>query len=386
MNKNTALETALEQLFSENNEPLLNALQLLMNTAMVWERQAALKAAPYERNEERQGYANGFKPKTLLTRLGAMDLRVPQTRGMEFYPSIIEKGQRSERALVLAMAEMYVQGTSTRKVKAIIEELCGQGVSSTQVSRAVALLDETLEPWRNRSLSDEPITYLYLDATYEKVRRNGIVQDAAVLTAFGVTSSGTRRVLGLSVAISEAEVHWRAFLESLATRGLTGLKLIISDAHSGLQKARQAIFPSVPWQRCQFHLQQNAQAFAQRIDQRKDIARIIRPIFQAPDRNEAERLLKLAITSVKDKQPKLAAWMELNLPEGMTCFSFPEAHRRKIRTTNMVERNNREIKRRTKVATLFTSEKSIERLVSALLMEQDENWMNGRIYLTMSDD
>jgi len=284
------------------------------------------------------------------------------------------------------MAEMYVQGTSTRKVKAIIEELCGQGVSSTQVSRAVALLDETLEPWRNRSLSDEPITYLYLDATYEKVRRNGIVQDAAVLTAFGVTSSGTRRVLGLSVAISEAEVHWRAFLESLATRGLTGLKLIISDAHSGLQKARQAIFPSVPWQRCQFHLQQNAQAFAQRIDQRKDIARIIRPIFQAPDRNEAERLLKLAITSVKDKQPKLAAWMELNLPEGMTCFSFPEAHRRKIRTTNMVERNNREIKRRTKVATLFTSEKSIERLVSALLMEQDENWMNGRIYLTMSDD
>jgi putative transposase len=386
MNKHTGLEAALEQLLAQNHEPLLNALQLLMNTAMVWERQAALQAAPYERNEDRRGYANGFKPKTLLTRLGAMDLKVPQTRGLDFYPSIIEKGQRSERALVLAMAEMYVQGTSTRKVKAIIEELCGQGVSSTQVSRAVALLDEVLEPWRNRMLSGEPIVYLYLDATYEKVRRNGIVQDAAVLTAFGVTAAGTRRVLGLSVAVSEAELHWRAFLESLASRGLTGLELIISDAHSGLQKARQAVFPSVPWQRCQFHLQQNAQAFAQRLDQRKEIARTIRPVFQAPDRSEADRLLKLAIDSVKEKQPKLADWMEQNIPHGLTCFAFPEPHRRKIRTTNMVERNNREIKRRTKVATLFTSEKSIERLVSALLMEQDENWMNGRIYLTMSVD
>lgn len=386
MNKNTGLESALEQLLAQNNEPLLNALQLLMNTAMVWERQATLQAAPYERNDERQGYANGFKPKSLLTRLGAMNLKVPQTRGVEFYPSIIEKGQRSERALVLAMAEMYVQGTSTRKVKAIVEELCGHGVSSTQVSRAVALLDEVLEPWRTRMLSSEPIVYLYLDATYEKVRRGGVVQDAAVLTAFGVTAQGTRRVLGLSVAISEAEVHWRSFLESLAERGMTGLKLIISDAHSGLQKARQAIFPSVPWQRCQFHLQQNAQAYAQRLDQRKEIANTIRPIFQAPDRAEADRLLKKAQETVRGKNPKLADWMEQSIPEGLTCFAFPDSHRRKIRTTNMVERNNREIKRRTKVATLFTSEKSIERLVSALLMEQDENWMNGRIYLTMSAD
>jgi len=386
MNKHTGLEAALEQLIAQNNEPLLNALQILMNSAMVWERQGVLKAQPYERCEDRRGYANGFKPKTLHTRLGALNLRVPQTRDIEFYPSIIEKGQRSERALMLAMAEMYVQGTSTRKVRAIVEDLCGYGVSSTQVSRAVALLDEVLEPWRTRLLSDEPIAYLYLDATYEKVRRNGIVQDAAVLTAFGVTISGTRRVLGLSVAVSEAEVHWRAFLESLAARGLNGLQLIISDAHSGLQKARQAVFPSVPCQRCQFHLQQNAQAYAQRLDQRKEIASTIRPIFQAPNRSEAERLLKLAIDSVKDKQPKLANWMEHNIPEGLTCFAFPESHRRKIRTTNMVERNNRELKRRTKVATLFTSEKSIERLVSALLMEQDESWMNGRIYLTMSED
>jgi putative transposase len=247
MNNINGLEAVMELLLSQNSEPLRNAMQVLMNTVMLFERQTALNAEPYERSEGRQGYANGFKPKTLLTRVGALDLKAPQTRGIDFYPSIIEKGQRSERALMLAMAEMYVQGTSTRKVKAIIEELCGKGVSSTQVSRAVALLDEVLEPWRNRGLSDEPIVYLYLDATYEKVRRNGVVQDAAVLTAFGVNKAGKRRVLGLSVAISEAEVHWRTFLESLSQRGLKGLQLIISDAHSGLNKARQAVFPSVPW-------------------------------------------------------------------------------------------------------------------------------------------
>lgn len=386
MNKHNGLESALEQLLAQNNEPLLQALQLLMNTAMAWERQSVLQAEPYERSEGRQGYANGYKPKTLLTRLGSMKLSVPQTRGIEFYPSIIEKGQRSERALMLAMAEMYVHGTSTRKVKAIVEELCGQGVSSTQVSRAVELLDEVLEPWRTRLLSGEPIEYLYLDATYEKVRRNGVVQDAAVLTAYGVTAQGTRRVLGLSVAISEAEVHWRSFLESLTARGLAGLKLIISDAHVGLQKARTAVFPSVPWQRCQFHLQQNAQAFSKRIEQRKEIAATIRPIFQAPSKAEADRLLKMAVDTWQPSNPKFAEWLDLNIPEGLTCMVFPESHRKKIRTTNLIERNNREIKRRTKVATLFTSEKSLERLVTALLMEQDENWMNGRIYLTMSVD
>jgi putative transposase len=386
MNNTNGLEAVMELLLSQNSEPLRNAMQVLMNTAMLFERQTTLNAEPYERSESRQGYANGFKPKTLLTRVGALDLKVPQTRGIEFYPSIIEKGQRSERALMLAMAEMYVQGTSTRKVKAIVEELCGKGVSSTQVSRAVKLLDEVLEPWRVRDLGGEPIVYLYLDATYEKVRRDGVVQDAAVLTAFGVNKAGKRRVLGLSVAISEAEVHWRTFLESLSQRGLKGLQLIISDAHSGLYKARQAVFPSVPWQRCQFHLQQNAQAYAQRQEQRKEIANTIRPIFQAPNRIEAERLLKQACEATQKTNPKFAQWMEVNIPEGLTCFAFPDQHRRRIRTTNMVERNNRELKRRTKVATLFTSEKSIERLVSALLMEQDEAWINEKTYLTMSGD
>jgi len=383
MDNNTGLEEVLELLKADNPTPLISALQLLMNAAMVFERQKALGAGPYERSEQREGYANGFKPRTLNTRMGALQLKVPQTRGVEFYPSMLEKGQRSERAFMAALAEMYVHGTSTRKVKAIVEAMCGFEVSSTQVSKATAELDKVLKPWRERPL--ETYSFLYLDATYEKVRRNGIVEDAAVLTAFGINSEGKRRVLGVSVAVSEAEVHWRAFLENLSARGLKGLKLIISDAHAGLKKARQAVFPSVPWQRCQFHLQQNAQAFAQRLDQRKEIASSLRRVFQAPDQNEASRQLKLAVEHYQKTNPKLTAWMETEILEGLTCFAFPEKLRKRIRTTNMVERNNRELKRRTRVASLFVSESSIERLVSALLMEQDEAWIGEKMYLDLRE-
>ena len=339
MDNSTGLDEILELLKADNATPLVSALQVLMNAAMLFERQKALGASPYERSEERAGYANGFKPRTLNTRLGALQLKVPQTRGVEFYPSMLEKGQRSERAL--------------------------------------------MAPSRERELG--AVLFVFVDATDEKVRRNGIVEDAAILTAFGVDSEGKRRVLGVSVAVSEAEVHWRQFLESLAKRGLHGIKLIISDAHSGLKKALQAVYPNVPWQRCQFHLQQNAGAFAQRIEQRKEIASTLRRIFQAPDRAEAERQLKIAIDSAQKTNPKLAEWMEENVVQGLTCFQFPEKIRRRIRTTNMVERNNRELKRRTRVASLFVSESSILRLVSALLMEQDEAWIGEKIYLDLGE-
>lgn len=383
MDNTTGLEEILELLKADNPTPFVSALQVLMNAAMIVERQRALGAGPYERSEERTGYANGFKPRTLNTRMGALQLKVPQTRGIDFYPSMLEKGQRSERAFMAALAEMYVQGTSTRKVKAIVEAMCGFEVSSTQVSKATAELDKILDPWRERKL--EAMSFVYLDATYEKVRRNGIVEDAAILAAFGVDSEGKRRVLGVSVAVSEAEVHWRQFLEGLSTRGLSGMKMVISDAHSGLRKALRAVYPSVPWQRCQFHLQQNAGAFAQRLEQRKEIAGTLRRVFQAPDRQEAERQLKLAVEGAQKANPKLADWMEENVREGLTCFEFPEKIRKRIRTTNMVERNNRELKRRTKVASLFVSESSILRLVSALLMEQDEAWIGEKVYLDLRE-
>lgn len=375
------LESVLESLLEHGLEDLREPMTVLFNEAMKLERTRHLGAGAWERTPERTGQANGFKDKRLKTRLGALALRVPQTRSGDFYPRALERGTRSERALTLALAEMYVQGVSTRKVSAVVEELCGFEVSSTEVSRAAAQLDETLSAWRSGPLPACP--YVVLDARYEKVRQGGKVLDCAVLIAVGVTHQGKRRVLGVSVALSEAEAHWRGFLNSLHERGLHGVKLFISDDHAGLKAARVAVFPAVPWQRCQFHLQQNAQAYVPRQDMRRAVAQTLRAIFNAPDREEAERLLKRAIATLHKSAPKLTAWMEHSLPEGFTVFAFDPEHRLRLRTTNMLERLNKEIKRRTRVAGLFPNEASLLRLVSALLVETDEEWATGKTYLTM---
>lgn len=249
--KNKLLEEVLKLLAEEGFDGIGELLRIVLNAAMVVEREKYLGAASYERSEARRDYANGFKPKTVQTRVGELALAVPQVREGGFYPASLEKGLRSERALKLSLAEMYVQGVSTRKVAAITEKLCGFEVTSSQVSRAATELDTILEQWRNRPLAAFP--YIFLDARYEKVRVNNVVIDEAVLIAVGVDLSGRRQVLGISVALSEAEAHWRTFLKSLQERGLTGVTLIVSDDHAGLRAARQAVFPSVPWQRCQFH-------------------------------------------------------------------------------------------------------------------------------------
>lgn len=384
-NEDNALASLLPLLTSGDANRFREALQLLVNASMVLERQQHLRAEPFERTEVRNGHANGFKDKTFWTRLGPLDLRVPQVRDSSepFYPQSLEKGLRSERALKIALAEMYVQGVSTRKVAHITEQLCGFEVSSAQVSRAAAALDETLSAWRNRPLGEMP--YLILDARYEKVRQGGVVQSAAVLIAVGVGLDGKRQIIGVSVALSEQEAHWRQFLKSLIERGLCGVRLIVSDAHTGLIAARQAIFGSVPWQRCQFHLQQNASAFVPRQEMKAQVAADLRAIFNASDRQAAETLLRATVTRYQQSAPKLAAWIEENLPEGLTIFALPDvhaAHRRLLRTTNGLERVNKEVKRRTRVATLFPSEESCLRLVSAVLMEISDEWEAGKAYLT----
>ena len=379
-----SIDEAVELLKENGFEGLAEAVTVLMNSAMIAERSEYLGAAPYERSATRVGYANGFKDKTLKTRLGELPLKVPQTRDSEFYPQSLEKGLRSERALLLSIAEMYVQGVSTRRVKKIVEELCGMEVSSTQVSRAAAELDELLEAWRTRDLGR--YRYIVLDAQYEKVRQGGQVLDAAVLIACGVGSDGKRDVLGCSVSLSEAEVHWRAFLSSLKDRGLHGIEFVVSDAHEGLQAARKAVFGSVPWQRCQFHLQQNAGQYVPTLAMRSTVAADIRSIFNAPDQEEAEHLLGKFLERYRKKAPKLATWAEENLPEGFTVFSFPPTHRRRLRTTNLVERLNEEIRRRTRVARLFPNEASCLRLVTAVVMEIAEDWQTAeKRYLTFSD-
>lgn len=382
----TTITAALKLLTEHGFDDLASALELLLNEAMRLERSAFLRAGPWERTEERRGYANGYKPKRVRTRLGELQLAIPKTRGHDpdgepFFPESLERGVRSEQALRLALAEMYVQGVSTRKVREITEKLCGTQISSSEVSRVAAQLDEQLEAWRTRKLGQ--VRYLVLDATYLKVRHGGSVVDCAVLVAAGVRDDGKRSVLGCSVSLSEAEVHWRAFLEELVERGLHGVAQITSDDHAGLRAAIRAVLPSTPWQRCQVHLQRNAVAFVPKVEMRSQVARDIRAVFQAPSRPEADRLLQQAVKKYAKAAPRLSVWLESSVPEGLTVFGLPEAHRRRLRTSNMLERLNREVKRRTRVASLFPNEASALRLVSAILAETSDDWESGRIYLSM---
>lgn len=383
----TVLDDIVNTLCVSDPDALANALRLLLNHAMVAERSKALGAAPYERSTTRKGHANGFKPKTLQTRLGELQVDVPQVRGeVDFYPSALERGQRSERALTLAIAEMYVQGVSTRRVSAILSELAGNlEISSTQVSRAVAQLDEELDLWRNRPLNEVAYPYLILDARYEKVRRDGVVLDCAVLLAIGIDATGHRSILGLSVALSEAQTHWRDFLSSLQERGLHGTLFIVSDDHAGLQAARCARFPGVPWQRCQFHLQQNALHYVPKVALRKTVSAQLREIFDSPSLDLAEALLKKMVSGYRKSAPELAAWLEKNAPESFTVFALPKEHRKRLRTSNAAERLSQEIKRRTRVVRIFPHPKSLLRLVTALLCDISDDWeTSSNLYLDMN--
>ena len=382
--QSTALDQVTELLAEHGFDGLASAVTVLLNEVMKIERAHALGAGPYQRSEQRKGYANGYKPRTLHTRIGPLNVEVPQTRGIDFYPSALEKGVRSERALKLAVAEMYVQGVSTRKVAAITEQLCGLEVTSSQVSRAAAALDEELEQWRSRPIGETP--YLILDARYEHVRHGGQVISCAVLVAIGIDAQGRRSILGVSVSLSEAEAHWRGFLAGLQARGLHGVRMVTSDAHAGLKEALAARLTGVPWQRCQFHLMHNAMAHVPRPGMRKEVAASLRAVFDAPDHAEAERQLDRAVKKYRGKAPKLAEWLEANVAEGLAVFALPPSHRRRLRTSNMLERLNQELKRRTRVAGLFPNEASALRLVSAVAMEISEEWETGRKYLTMEPE
>jgi len=370
----------LEQVQQQGLDVLPELIRVIINLAMQAERSEHLNAEPYQRNPDRLGHANGYKAKTVRTRVGDITFAVPQVREGGFYPQALEKGLRSERALTLALAEMYVQGVSTRKVKAITEQLCGVDISSSMVSQAAAQMDEELAKWRERPLDEYP--FLFLDAYYEQVREDGQVRHLAVLVAVGVNLQGKREILGVSVSLSEHEIHWRTFLESLKQRGLGGVQLITSDDHAGLRAARLSVFGGIPWQRCQFHLQQNAQAFVPHKDMQTEVAEDIRTIFNAPDRAAAEDYLARTVTKYQQSASRLSEWLAANIPEGLTVFSFPSAFRRLLRTTNGVERLHREVRRRARVVSIFPNQASCLRLVSAVLSEISEEWLTGRTYLT----
>jgi transposase-like protein len=325
-----------------------------------------------------------MKGRTFHSSLGPLSLRVPQTRGCEepYKPSMLESGSRVDRALKVAVAEMYLQGVSTRRVTKVMEQLCGLEVSSTQVSRLTAQLDETFTQWRERLLPE--IAHLIVDATYIKVRVDGSVRDCAVLTAIGVRrEDGKRMILGVSAALSEAEPHWRSFLVSLKERGIGIPDSLTSDAHEGLKAALKTVFNASPWQRCQYHLQQNAQAYVPKVDMRESVAADIRTIFNADSLALAEERLRVLTQKYSKNAPQLSVWMEKAIPEGLTIFGLPEHKRKRLRTSNMSENLNEQIKRRTKVAGLFPNTNSILRLVTAILMEISEEWETGKAYLSI---
>jgi len=373
--KDTAIAAIMEQLIAEGPQAMAQVMTTLMNAAMRLEREQFLGAGHYERSFGRRGYANGTKLKKIDTPVGTLTLDVPKTAGAPkpFFPQSLERGRRSCRAVMLAAAEMYVKGVSTRAVEKVLAEFGIEGLSSTQVSRAAALLDADLEAWRSRPLGR--FRYLFLDARYEKTREHGVADDCAVLTAIGIDPAGKRRILGVSAAFSEAEVHWRAFLESLVARGLQGVEFITSDDHPGLKAARQAVLPGARWQRCQFHLAQNAIHHAPNQAIRKTIGEELRAVWDAPSLGGAEEELKRLVAKYRASAPKLAAWLEDNVPEGLAVFKLPREHWRSMRTSNPIERSiQQELKRRTRKIRVFPNEASLVRLVSAILVEIDEQW------------
>jgi len=380
----TATAKVMEVLSENGIEGMSQVFATLLNEVMKVERSAALGAQPYERTSERKGYANGFKSKTVLTRCGKLRLEVPQARGLSFYPKSLTKGCRSEKALKLAIAEMYVNGVSTRRVAEITEELCGHRVSSTQVSRISKVLDEEIQHFRNRQLGYFP--YVYLDARYERIRHGGYVRDFAILIATGINDDGKREVLGFSVALSEAKTHWKEFLQSLAKRKLYGVEYIVSDDHQGLRQARLEVFPDAHWQRCQFHYAQNALHYAPTKAMRSEIANAVRDIFNAGSLKDSRRKAKEVVAQFEDDAPAFAKWLELTVEETFAVYSVPRKYRIKLRTVNPLENLNREIKRRTYLVSVFPNTESCVRLIGAILMEVHEEWISDpRGYINMLD-
>jgi putative transposase len=372
-------ETPYLQAILENGlDGIAEAIRELFDEAMKLERENHLQAGRDQRSETRAGYANGYKPRAIQTRVGQIRLAVPQAREGDFYPSCLERGLRSERAPLATMAEMHAQGVSTRNVTDILEKMCGLEVSAPQVSKATAALDGAFKEWRERRL-DAPVDFPLVDARCETVRRDGRALDTALPVSYGIQPDGHRRVLGVSVSHSEAEVHWRAFFEFLTARGLHGLKMIISGSHSGMRAARRAVFPSAPWQRCQFHIQKNASARIPKKAMQTEVHRDIRNIFAMPSREEAQDMLKRTVTRYReDKHTELADWMGNEIQEGFTVFSAVENDfaRRCLRATNMVEFQNKELKKRTRAIRVFPNKEALPRVASAMLIELDDKWLS----------
>ena len=367
-------------LLSEENgfrAVLQEALQAVLEAEMT----EALQAEKGERTGERLGYRSGYYERRLVSRVGVLELRVPQDRSGRFSTELFERYQRSEKALVSALAQMYVQGVSTRKVKAITEELCGHSFSASSISEATARLDAGLKAFFEQRLK-EPFPYLILDARYERAREAGIIASQAVLVAIGVNWEGRRQVLGVELANRESHSSWRAFLAGLKARGLSGVEYVVSDDHPGLKAAIRETLSEAAWQRCYVHFLRNALDYVPRkVDD--DCLMELRWFYDRRDLGEVRRDLAQWIGKWQAKYPKLVGWVEESVEETLTFYRLPLAHHKHMKSTNMLERLNQEIKRRTHVVRIFPNEESCLRLVRALAIEAHEAWLEDTRYLNM---
>ena len=377
------VSAAVKEILLSNPEGLRDVIRAVMQEVLEAEMDEALGAGKSERTPERLGYRSGYYGRTLVTRVGKLELRVPQDRQGRFSTELFERYQRSERALVATLAEMYVQGVSTRKVRAVSEELCGHGFSASSISAINKRLDESLKAFAERPLH-EPFPYLILDARYEKVRQAGVVMSQAVLIAVGIDWDGRRQILSVDMANRESRSAWRDFLLALKARGLKGVELVVSDDHAGLVKAIGETIPEAAWQRCYVHCLRNA------LDHLPgkhgdDCLQELRWLYDLRDLAEARADLGAWLAKWSGKYPRLTDWAEENIEQTLTFFRLPRQHHKHLKSTNMLERLNEEIRRRTHVVRIFPNAESCLRLVRALAVETNENWMEANRYLNMDD-
>jgi putative transposase len=373
--------TELKQIAQDQPDLLRPLIQAVLQEVLETEMDEALQAGKHERSADRLGYRSGYYRRNLVTRVGQLELRVPQDRQGHFSTAVFERYQRSEKALVAALAEMYVQGVSTRKVKAITEELCGHAFGADSISQINKKLDGELHRWAQRQL-DEEYPYLIVDARYEKVREDGVIRSRAVLVALGINWEGRRRVLAVELAHRESATSWKDFLVALKARGLTGVLLTISDDHPGLKKAIAEVVPEAAWQRCYVHFLRNALDYLSR-KANDDCLLELRWLYDRRDLEEARRDLAAWLARWQERYPKLCLWVEANIEETFTFYRQPREHHKHLKSTNLLERLNEELKRRTHVIRIFPNEASCLRLVRALAVEQHEEWLEGARYLDM---
>jgi putative transposase len=379
--KSTAARFALKDLAAGDQELMRHLVRAAMQEILEAEMTDVLGAEPGERTEARLGYRAGHYPRTLITRVGKLELRVPRDRDGRFSTELFERYQRSEKALVSALAEMYVQGVSTRKVKAITEELCGHSFSASAISAVNKGLDESLSEFAHRRL-DEPYPYLILDARYERVREGGVIRSQAVLVGIGINHEGYRQILGVDLAGRESQTTWRDFLVSLRDRGLHGVEFVVSDDHQGLRRSLMEILPEAAWQRCYVHFLRNALDHMPR-KANDDCLQELRWLYDRRNLAEAQKDLSAWITRWQSTYPRLCDWVEENIAETLTFYRLPLGHHKHLKSTNMLERLNEEIKRRTRVVRIFPNTESCLRLIRALAVETHEGWLEEHRYLNM---